>query len=130
MPPDPARLQPLRIPAGWRVDWNKLCPVEPIPENRDYFVGSTHFSAVHEANRFWIDIEWRPELDVAGEWHLRIEYQPWSRTLTGRRRKDAPLKFDADTRLVHEFRTRDFAKLVAELEHWFERCRSIFVEPN
>jgi hypothetical protein len=115
MLPDPDRLQPLRIPAGWRIDWNKLCPVELTPANKNYFMGSTHFSAVHESNRFWIDVEWRPELDLEGEWHLRVEYQPWPRTPAGRRRQDVPLRFDADAQPVHDFRTRDFTALVADI---------------
>jgi len=131
MPDSPAlRLQPLRVPAGWRIDWNALYPLEPTPENAAHFGGSTHFSATHESRRFWIDIAWRPEFDPAGEYHLRIEYQPWSRTPAGRRRHDVPLRFDAEARLMHEFRTREFGALVQELEHWLWKCSEWTVEGN
>jgi len=124
---DVPRLHPLRVPAGWRVDWNSLYPVEPVPANAAHFIGSTLFSAVHEGARCWIDVEWRPEGDVTGHYNLRVEYQPWPRTPAGRRRRGAPLRFDGASQGVHRFGTRDLAALVAELERWLEECpRRVF----
>ena len=109
--------QPLRIPPGWRIDWNALCEVDPTEENvrRGFFGGSSLFSATHEHRRLWLDVEWRPEDDPAGEYNLKVEYAPWLRTGRGRRRKDVPLDF-SEARVVHEFCTRDRAELVRELE--------------
>lgn len=113
----PVPLQPLRVPAGWLVSWNTLSEVGPTQENvrRGYFSGSSLFSAVHRHRRLGIDVEWRPEDDPAGEYWLTVEYTPWERTEAGRRLDGAPLDF-RPAMIVHEFRTRDRAALVRELE--------------
>ena len=110
-------LQPLRVPAGWRVVWNTLFDLDPTEDNvrRGYFGGSSLFTAVHEGLRLNLDLEWRPEDDPAGEYRLTVEYAPWLRTAGGRRRKGVPLDF-SESRIVHEVRTRDRAELVRELE--------------
>jgi hypothetical protein len=121
--------QPLRVPPGWRIDWNTLFEVDPTEENvrRGLFGGSSLFLATHEHRRLSLDVEWRPEDDPAGEYRLKVEYVPWLRTARGRRRKDVPLDF-SESRVVHEFRTRDRSELVRELEaalvtreEWIER---------
>src|SRR5262245_28254672 len=78
-------LQPLRIPAGWFVRWNTLFEVDPTEVNvrRGYFGGSSLFLAIHERRRLSIDVEWRPEDDVTGEHHLKVECAPWERTAKG-----------------------------------------------
>ena len=74
------RLQPLRIPSGWLVQWNTL----DEPDTDDGYAeapgGSSLFSAVNEARRFWIDVEWRPEFDPEGSFRMRVEYAPYERT--------------------------------------------------
>lgn len=112
-----APLQPLRVPAGWRVTWNTLFELDPTADNvrRGYFGGSSLFSAVHDHLRLSLDVEWRPEDDPSGEYRLKVEYAPWERTDRGRRRKDLPLDFRG-ARVVHQFRTRECAELVRELE--------------
>lgn len=109
--------QPLRIPPGWRIDWNTLFEVDATEKNvrGGFFGGSSLFSATHEQQRLCLDVEWRPEDDPSGEYHLKVEYAPWLRTVRGRRRNDAPLDFSG-ARVVHEIRTSDRAELVRELE--------------
>ena len=121
-------LQPLRVPSGWRVSWNTLFEVDPSEDNvrRGFFGGSSLFAAVNEGLRLTLDLMWRPEDDAAGEYQLIVEYAPWPRTDSGRRRKDLPLSF-ADARLVYEFRTRDRLEVVRELEASL-RTRSDWVE--
>lgn len=113
-------LQPLRIPAGWRIGWNTLDV--GMEADRDGIGGSSLFNATNEGRRFNIDLEFRPEFDPDGAFHLRVTYQPWPRTGRGRRRTDAPLAFGADAQVVHEFETRSYPALIAELEHWIARC--------
>lgn len=110
-------LQPLRIPSGWRVNWNTLFELDPSAENirRGYFGGSSLFAAVNEGLRLSLDVAWRPEDDPAGEYQLTVDCAPWPRTASGRRRKDLPLDF-REARVVHEFRSRDRAELVRVLE--------------
>ena len=52
-------LQPLRVPAGWRIDWNTLFeedPAEPANANGYYFGGTNLFLATHAVRRRAIDI--------------------------------------------------------------------------
>ncbi len=109
--------QPLRVPPGWRIDWNTLFELDPTEENvcRGFFGGSSLFSSTNEHKRLWLDVEWRPEDDPSGEYCLKVKYSPWLRTDGGRRRKGVPLDFSG-ARVVHEFRTRDRTELVRELE--------------
>lgn len=113
-------LQPLRIPAGWLIGWNQL----DIGMDADLadVGGSSVFNATNEGRRFNIDIEFRPEFDPEGAFHLTVIYQPWPRTGRGRRREDVPFAFDGDAETVHQFETRSYPDLVAELEHWIARC--------
>lgn len=113
-------LQPLRIPVGWKVGWNDLNV--GMAADLGGIGGSTVFHARHEGRRFDIDIGFRPEFDPDGAFHLEVRYQPWPRTERGRRRQDAPLAFGPDAETVHEFETRSYPALVAELEHWIARC--------
>ena len=110
-------LQPLRVPPGWLVAWNTWFELDPTAENvqADYFGGSSLLMATHEANRLYLDLEWRPEDDPAGEFVLSVHYTPWLRTEGGRRRKGVPAD-PSTARLVFEFRTRDRAVAVREVE--------------
>jgi hypothetical protein len=110
-------LQPLRVPPGWRMAWNTWFELEPTAENvrAGYFGGSSLLMATDDARRLYLDLEWRPEDDPAGEFVLTVHYTPWLRTERGRRRKGVPA--DRSTaRLVFEFRTRDRVAAVREVE--------------
>ena len=113
-------LQPLRIPAGWRVGWNTLYATSSVA-NGD-FGGSSLFYAENPARRFAIDVEFRPEFDPDGHFHLIVVHQPWPRTERGRRRKETEFRFDMQAETVHTFETRDYAELVEQLEAWIARC--------
>ena len=113
-------LPPLRIPAGWTIGWNTLDAGMAV--SLDGIGGSSVFSATHVERRFNIDIAFRPEFDPDGAFHLEVTYQPWPRSGQGRRRKDVPLAFGIDAQMVHEFETRSWPALIAELEHWIARC--------
>lgn len=126
--PGYAGLQPLRIPGGWMVGWNTLYATSRADQGE--FGGSTLFHAVHEGRRFNIDVEFRPEFDPEGAFHLTVLYQPWPRTERGRRRKEVPFQFDMDAEVVHQSETRDFAALVEALEEWIARCSVWVKEPN
>ena len=114
---DKIPFQPLRIPPGWRIDWNTLFEVDPSEESAraGFFGGSSLFAASNEDLRLCIDLEWRPEDDPAGEYLLSVMYVPWERTENGRRRKGLGLNF-GNARLVYSFRTRARIELVRELE--------------
>ena len=113
-------LQPLRIPAGWTVNWNTLHATSRAEDGG--FGGSSLFNAVNQGRRFAIDVAFRPEFDPAGWFELEVEYQPWPRTEKGKRQQGVPFRFDDRAEVVHGFRTRSYDELVAELEAWIARC--------
>lgn len=118
-------LQPLRIPGGWNIGWNTLYATSCADKGE--FGGSSLFYATHAGRRFSIDVEFRPEFDPEGKFHLTVAYKPWPRTEKGRRRKDVPLAFDGDTEVVHRFETAEFERLAEALEEWIARC-SVWVK--
>ena len=113
-------LQPLRLPAGWAVGWNEL--FVGMDADLGEVGGSSVFNATNEGRRFNIDIEFRPEFDPEGAFHMTVRYQPWPRTERGGRRHDVPFAFGIEARTVHTFDTRSYPELVAELERWIARC--------
>ncbi|HEX4739048.1 MAG TPA: hypothetical protein VH331_15960 [Allosphingosinicella sp.] len=121
-PTSPAymNLQPLRVPSGWRITWNRL-DTSSRAENGD-FGGTAIFHAVNEGSRFAVDVTFNPEFDPGGSFVLTILYQPWPRTERGRRKKDEPFEFGRDAEEVHRFVTQSYADLVSELEQWIARC--------
>lgn len=116
-----SHLQPLRIPAGWLIQWNTLEEIDPEQGISEGYGGSSIFLATNETRRFRIDVEWRPEFDPEGRFHMRVDYAPWERTDRGARRSDLPLHF-RHAELIHEYATRSQAELVRELDAWLWRC--------
>lgn len=121
-------LPPLRIPAGWRIGWNTL--QAGMHDDLTGVGGSSVFNATNEGRRFNIDVEFRPEFDPEGSFHLIVAYQPWPRTERGRRRNEAPFAFDAHAREVHRQEIRSYAELLERLEHWIARCSVWAIEQN
>ncbi len=61
-----ALLQPLRIPAGWRVDYNILTELDPSPQTAEYFYGEWLFAASCQKSRVGVEISFSPEGDPEG----------------------------------------------------------------
>ncbi|NJC41732.1 hypothetical protein GGQ87_001990 [Brevundimonas alba] len=120
-PTSPAfgELPALRIPSGWRIEWNSLR--SSMEGDLATIGGSTIYNATNVGTRFNIDVTFEPEFDPEGSFFLRVAYAPWPRSERGRRMKEQPLSF-LDAVVVHSFHTRSYAALVAELEHWIARC--------
>ncbi len=118
----------LRIPSGWTIGWNTLD--ESMATDLSGIGGSSVFNATNHGRRFNVDVEFRPEFDVEGAFHLIVVYQPWPRTERGRRRKDVPFAFDGDAREVHRSETRSYAELLGRLEYWIARCSVWTIEGN
>ena len=123
-------LQPLRIPPDWKVTWNKFVELDPTPENvrGGFFGGSSLFHASSAQLRLAVDVEWRPEDDPNGLYHLTVYHKPHERTKTGRRRKDLPLDFQ-DAKVVLKTETRSRLELVEQIESVF-RGRDEWIEHN
>ncbi|WP_372938281.1 hypothetical protein [Seonamhaeicola sp.] len=65
-------LQPLRIAAGWQVDYNQLYEVDPISGYEHYFEGSSLLMLRNNARLKLIDVQWRPERDLNGEFQVNV----------------------------------------------------------
>jgi hypothetical protein len=114
------KYQPLRIPPGWHIDWNTFFEIDPSEESilAGFFGGSSLFAASNKERRLAIDLEWRPEDDIAGEYVLSVYYVPWERTKKGGRRKEEEVNWK-NSRLVHTFCTVNRLELVQEVESVF-----------
>lgn len=65
-------LQPLRIEAGWLVSYNQFYQVDPTSGNEHYFEGSSLLMLENNARLKLIDVQWRPELNLNGEYQLKV----------------------------------------------------------
>lgn len=65
-------LQPLRIEAGWHVCYNQLYEIDPIVGYENYFEGSSLLMLRNNARLKLIDVEWRPERDLNGEFQVVV----------------------------------------------------------
>lgn len=113
-------LEPLRLPGGWHVAINKLR--RGMASDLGSVGGSSQFYATNPGTRFCIDVEFLPEFDSAGSFHLTVLYEPWPRTNQGRRRKDLPFAVTSRAQPVHHAETRSYQTLIESLEHWIARC--------
>ena len=114
-------LQPLRVPVGWRIEWNTLYeedPTEPANAQGYYHGGANLFLANHPARGRAVDVEWRADDDrpTAGRYRLRVlrlvAVDPAARKRRGG-------EFEADWQTpIHTFETFSRPELVAELEAW------------
>lgn len=116
-------LQPLRVPNGWRINWNTLFEEDPTePQNAAgyYHGGADLFQATHASRRRAIDIEWRTEAEQPMVGHyvlqvLRIVEAGGSELPRRRERAELDVVWDDP---VHVFETQSRPELVAELEAW------------
>lgn len=116
-------LQPLRMPTGWRIDWNTLFeedPTEPANAAGYYHHVTDLFFATHASRRRAIDIEWRTEEEqpTVGRYLLRVHRMVEADESKLPRRSEAnELEVSWDDP-VREFETQSRLELVAELEAW------------
>lgn len=68
MPP----YQALQIPAGWNIEWNQLMDEDPSEENIHEFTGSSLWFASSPNRLRCIDVNWRPEGNIDGCFHLTV----------------------------------------------------------
>ncbi|MAB47621.1 MAG: hypothetical protein CMC05_03220 [Flavobacteriaceae bacterium] len=67
-------LQPLKIPAGWSVDWNLLTDTDPTEDIIHEFTGSSLLHISSHTRLKAIDVSWRPEGDINGAYQLQVIY--------------------------------------------------------
>ena len=66
------KLHPLRIVSGWNIEWNLFYEIDPSIETMTYFDSSSllHLNNYHVMRA--INLDWKPENDVNGHYHLRV----------------------------------------------------------
>lgn len=65
-------LQPLRIPAGWGVDYNIFTSHDPSTESSEYFYGSVLFAASNRRDGRSVELGFEPEGDPEGSYELHL----------------------------------------------------------
>ncbi|MBW1294170.1 hypothetical protein [Aquimarina litoralis] len=67
------KLQPLRIPAGWKVNWNLFYEQDINEENRLFeFSSSTLLSISNTQKNKNIELSWYPKGDLNGKYILEV----------------------------------------------------------
>lgn len=99
------RLQPLRIPAGWKVTYNNaLYEIDPcldlVPEDARWWVFKQDMLQIrYDYSSRLLDLGWYPEGDLTEGQYGLVLYEG-----------------DFTGRLIHRFRTNNRSELVAEIE--------------
>ncbi|TBV26875.1 hypothetical protein DMZ43_07375 [Meridianimaribacter sp. CL38] len=65
-------LQPLKIPAGWTVEWNLLTDTDPTEDTIHEFTGSSLLLISSHTRLKAIDVSWQPEGDINGAYQLQV----------------------------------------------------------
>ena len=104
--------QPLRIETGWKVTWNTFDEVDPTEDTMHYFSGSSLLTLHHEnANRL-IDLSWRPEETIDGNFILLV-----LNTIEKFNSKTNTLDIDVDWENPYlRFESKNRLEVVAKLE--------------
>lgn len=66
------KLQPLRITAGWNVEWNLFYEVDPCEETLIYLDSSSLLHLNNYQLMRAINVDFRPENDGNGYFYLRV----------------------------------------------------------
>lgn len=118
-------LQPLRIDAGWQVNYNQFYEVDPISGYEHYFEGSSLLMLQNKARLKLIDVQWRPEGDLDGEYQVSVlNFLENFNTKTN--------GFDIDTDWEQpflSFSTKSRLALVEKLEELM-RTLPVFIDPR
>ena len=105
------QLQPLRIISGWNVEWNLFYEVDPTEETMHYLDASSLLHLNNKINTKAINLEWRPENDVNGNYILRVI------NLIEVVSKKGVTNFEGDWENLHfELRSKNRLEIVKEIE--------------
>lgn len=64
--------QPLKLSAGWTIDWFIFPEVDPNEDNLDLFDSSSLLSAHNENCNIVMDVCWSPEMDINGRFMIKV----------------------------------------------------------
>src|SRR5258705_2985476 len=106
-------LQPLRIPSGWSVKWNKFYDVEPKFKSYDQLSWCFDEDMLYIINDWLqvaVDLGWYPSFKSPGSFGLVAVRLDEDASKPGASR-ESPLR---------KFRTRSKEKVVRTLERWME----------
>jgi len=99
-----APLQPLRVPSGWKIEFNSLFEIDPVPDlippdHHSWFFKEDLLQMKNEDRNRLLDVGWFPDGNLErGEYAVHIHEGDWHGCL------------------LHEFRTQNRLSVVAEIE--------------
>ena len=104
-------LQPLRIISGWNVEWNLFYEVDPSIETMHYLDSSSLLHLNNKLNTKAINLEWKPENDVNGNYILRVI------NIHKKIDEKGVIIFESDWENLHfELKTKSRLEIVREIE--------------
>ena len=108
---DEIELQPLRITAGWLVEWNLFYAVDPKEGYMHYLDSSSLLHLVNYQLMRCIDLDFKPENDWNGNFNLRVL------NLTKSVTKKGIINYEGDWENPYfELKTKERFKIVQEIE--------------
>ena len=105
-------LQPLRITAGWNIEWNLFYEVDPSEETLHYLDSSSLLHLNNYGLMRAINLDFKPENDVNGQFYVRVinlteVVHP----------KTKKIAYDGDwENLYFEFSSKNRLEIVKEIE--------------
>jgi len=105
-------LQPLRIGAGWNIEWNLFYEIDPSENTMHYLDSSSllHLNNYHLMRA--INLDFRPENDVNGYFYLRVIHLTAEENL-----KTKKIDYTGDwENLYFEFSSKNRLEIVKEIE--------------
>lgn len=105
-------LQPLRITAGWHVEWNLFYEVDPSEKTMIYLDSSSLLHLYNERLMRAINLDFRPENDINGHFYLRV-----INLIKVENPKTKKIDFEGDwENLYFEFTSKNRLEIVKEIE--------------
>jgi predicted butyrate kinase (DUF1464 family) len=106
------KLQPLRITAGWKVEWNLFYEVDISEETLTYLDSSSLLHLENHQLMRAINLDFRPENDVNGYFYLRV-----INLTTVENPKTKKIDFRGDwENLYFEFKSKKRKEVVEQIE--------------
>ncbi len=109
---DEPELQPLRISAGWNIEWNLFYEVDPSKNTMLYLDSSSLLHLNNYSLMRAINLDFRPENDLNGYFYLRVINL--KKEINSKSKK---VSYDGDwENLYFELKSKNRLEIVKEIE--------------
>ena len=97
------RLQPLRIPSGWRVEYNNFSEYDPLNDDPEKLCELCEDMLMLENDCLMIDLGWYPEMELNGRFIL----------ILADKKRERPFE-----QPIARFESRSREEIIETVERW------------